>query len=113
MSWATGQGCATALGGGGITCLLYLGPFGKPNITGSRQKHHGDGKDSVRVAFTCTSRTIRLSEDNKALERLLRHPSRAVCTMELNAVLLNKIPLLKSSLVANYPKDGFGHFCYL
>lgn len=92
--------------------LLYLGSLGKPNITGFRQKHHGDGKDSVGVAFTCTSLTIRLREDNKALEQLLRHPSRAVCTVELN-VVSPEIPLLKSGLIAKYPKDDFGHFCYL
>lgn len=33
-------------------------------------------KDPVGVAFTCTSWTIRLSENNKAVEQLLRHPGR-------------------------------------
>lgn len=50
-------------------------PFGKPNIRVIEKVFRGQ-KSSVGVAFTCISWAVKLTENNKALEWLLRHRSR-------------------------------------
>lgn len=79
-----------------------------------QQKHQGGRKGSVGVAFACTSRTSRWSEDNKALEQWLSHPS-SQCEQPKH------IQFYQTRFHCEHTVwlwiclcwDDFGHFCHL